>query len=898
MSLEHVVGSKGRSSSGEDKVGAVSEITYSTTPSFPNGVTLMHECSDPIADICFVHGLTGDRDSTWTADGQSEPWPKELLSPRLSRVRILTYGYDAYAERKSAAGSNRLVDHARNLLNDLTTDRSFYNALFRPLIFVTHSLGGIVCKEAILLSQNSPKPHIRGIFSCTRGIIFMGTPHNGTWMTDWAKIPASALGLVQSTKSLLNILETDSQVLEFIQVSFWLMIRELREAGRCLEVTCFFEELPLPMVGKVVSKASATLKGYNLIGIHANHRDMVKFSSSEDTGFKRLLIELIRWQSYIRYPVASQLARSMGEGYVSLATYTSFSRSSSKVMELNFKEHPLAFSGRSCTSSKTMSPTPDEKWHWDLHEPQRFFQSSLWKVWADALDECDADHTYNRERMERRVETLSCNLAEAVPSSNPQIVQFICQFVQDFFVQKGQSTLDSSLKPTNWVIRIPLCQLSRTCLRYLAAEEIAGLTTRDRRCLMSTLPLLHYPTTSWVAHVKQSEARDMPHHDLLNYFAWPSKALVQPWVRVYGITESRPVDCPKGSTMVHIMSRYRLIEQLSVILQNIDQVGMDINARDEHGRTPLLLAAEIGQERVVEMLLNTGKVDVNARDEHGRTPLIWAAKNGCETVVKLLLSTDEVDVNARDNYGRGPLFSAAENGHETVVKVLLNTGDIDVGAKNEYGGTPLLLAVENGHAPVVMMLLNTEEVDVDAKDKFPHTPLSLAAESGHELVVKMLLDMGKVNVDARDEQGRTPLSDESVFSAQADNGRAPGTELSCHEHHFLGERQRLQVPRLQGGLKTSRTTVHGADLVELEEVEQVTLRTEELHLDGDLEFHSFEDDTIRPGEDIFADDQIPAHNSFMADPAHRYWTWSAKDGNWWHKDKETNTIIWTPLDFD
>ena len=194
--------------------------------SFPDGVEVLHDCPNATVDICFVHGLTGNRDSAWTAHRQSTPWPKTLLPPKLTRARILTYGYDAYIVRKSGASSNRLIDHATNLLNDLTTDRTSRDASSRPLIFVTHSLGGLVCKEAILLSRNNPEPHLRGIFDCTKGIVFMGTPHKGSWMADWAKIPASALGLVKSTnKLLLEILETDDQFLESIQVRFWSMIR-------------------------------------------------------------------------------------------------------------------------------------------------------------------------------------------------------------------------------------------------------------------------------------------------------------------------------------------------------------------------------------------------------------------------------------------------------------------------------------------------------------------------------------------------------------------------------------------------------------------------------------------------------------------------------------------------
>jgi hypothetical protein len=176
-----------------------------------------HDYPDATVDIYFVHGLTGNRDSTWTAHKQSTPWPKTLLPPELPRARLLTYGYDAYVVRKLVASTNRLIDHAANLLNDLINDRVLCNASSRRHIFVVHSLGGLVCKEAILLSRNNPEPHLRGIFDCVVGIIFINTPHKGSWMADWADIPASALGLVKSTnKSLLTILETDNQLLKSI----------------------------------------------------------------------------------------------------------------------------------------------------------------------------------------------------------------------------------------------------------------------------------------------------------------------------------------------------------------------------------------------------------------------------------------------------------------------------------------------------------------------------------------------------------------------------------------------------------------------------------------------------------------------------------------------------------
>lgn len=219
---------------------------------FPEGIIELHPCDDAVVDICFVHGLTGDREETWTAKGHEKSWPQLLLPTRLKRARILAWGYDAYVVRRRVASSNRLVDHATNLVNDLTTDRSVHDASTRSLIFVAHSLGGLVCKKAIHISKDNPEPHLRAIFQYTKAIAFMGTPHTGSWMADWAKIPASMLGVVKSVNTpLLSVLQTEDQQLESIQIDFLSMIRDLRDNHhRRVEVTCFFEELGMPTVGE------------------------------------------------------------------------------------------------------------------------------------------------------------------------------------------------------------------------------------------------------------------------------------------------------------------------------------------------------------------------------------------------------------------------------------------------------------------------------------------------------------------------------------------------------------------------------------------------------------------------------------------------------------------------
>ena len=87
--------------------------------------------------------------------------------------------------------------------------------------------------------------------------------------------------------------------------------------------------------------------------------------------------------------------------------------------------------------------------------------------------------------------------------------------------------------------------------------------------------------------------------------------------------------------------------------------GVDINAKDEYGRTALMWATTFNEINIVKLLIDFG-VDVNVSDKHGYTALMLAAFYGFTDIVALLLEHG-ADVNKENKYGKTALSLVMDN---------------------------------------------------------------------------------------------------------------------------------------------------------------------------------------------------------------------------------------------
>lgn len=83
-------------------------------------------------------------------------WPEDLLPLAFPNCRILTFGYDSTVSNffTGTANQNGISEHGNDLLKRLEAERRDENSIKRKIIFIVHSLGGLVLKEVSLSSSN------------------------------------------------------------------------------------------------------------------------------------------------------------------------------------------------------------------------------------------------------------------------------------------------------------------------------------------------------------------------------------------------------------------------------------------------------------------------------------------------------------------------------------------------------------------------------------------------------------------------------------------------------------------------------------------------------------------------------------------------------------------------
>ncbi|KAJ5716197.1 hypothetical protein N7493_008108 [Penicillium malachiteum] len=282
----------------------------------PSGLTAVYTPRNPTVDIVFVHGLNGHPYDTWTSQSGCF-WPVELLVDALGPLqpRILTYGYKLSVEIfTDGAPRDSFLAHGETLVGHLSANRNLRDCADRPIIFVCHSLGGLVVKSALIHShgtfQHQKLGHLYSVYLSTFKILFLGTPHDRSGNVKWGSLLRNICTAVLPEKFLkaspqvVTALCTNNERLQRINSQF-------EDIMSVFKIYFFYENRltdPQGALDVAVDETSAApyIPGAKRSGIDADHAYMCKFEGRNDPCYEMVAEAILQYSSQAPTVIANR----------------------------------------------------------------------------------------------------------------------------------------------------------------------------------------------------------------------------------------------------------------------------------------------------------------------------------------------------------------------------------------------------------------------------------------------------------------------------------------------------------------------------------------------------------------------------------------------------------------
>ncbi|KAK3349003.1 Alpha/Beta hydrolase protein [Lasiosphaeria hispida] len=236
-----------------------------------------------IFSLVLIHGLNGSPIETWTHKKSKVCWPRDLLPKQQPLTRVLSFGYSADIFKNTSVAGIRM--NSRSLLSALFDKREDIEDQNRPIVFLAHSLGGLVAKQALRFANNEHR--FSPLAAATRGLIFYGTPHTGSDKERWQTVakafaPLVPIGGRGEMSPLVDALLRNSKDICDISEDFIFLSRNYALIN-------FYEAHVFPGTSKpIVEQMDATMRldHETALPINSDHMNICRFKDSEDAGFQ------------------------------------------------------------------------------------------------------------------------------------------------------------------------------------------------------------------------------------------------------------------------------------------------------------------------------------------------------------------------------------------------------------------------------------------------------------------------------------------------------------------------------------------------------------------------------------------------------------------------------------
>lgn len=260
-----------------------------------------NELSNWGVDVVFIHGLLGGVFYSWrqldpknergwgtnelvSTEDYSYCWPRDWLSSFGDHIRVLGVDFDTYLSQwgnicPTESFKSNLQDRSLDIFQKLKAS----GVGKRPVIFVGHSMGGLIVKKMLTTAQQSPLDEDREFAENTKGVVFYGTPHNGSQI---AKLNSASKFLFFPTVEVQD-LEADSPRLAELHQSFLDFART-----STINIVSFGETISTPYLGidlTFVPPESSNPGVGKHYSVPANHMNVCKPSGRDSMLYRKLV---------------------------------------------------------------------------------------------------------------------------------------------------------------------------------------------------------------------------------------------------------------------------------------------------------------------------------------------------------------------------------------------------------------------------------------------------------------------------------------------------------------------------------------------------------------------------------------------------------------------------------
>ncbi len=242
--------------------------------------------------------------------------------------------------------------------------------------------------------------------------------------------------------------------------------------------------------------------------------------------------------------------------------------------------------------------------------------------------------------------------------------------------------------------------------------------------------------------------------------------------------------------------------------------------------SPLLLACQSGDARLISMLLAHPDIDLNFKGPKGITPFLMALQLKHENVAMTLLEhkkANEETWKAKTTEGYNALHLATQHNNPAIVKLLLaKMRDVDINISAPKLLHPISLACANESYGALEELLRSDKVVFPSKTK--DHPLHFACEKQSLETLRLLLQSKKFDVNARSKDGFTPvqiacdLGNEDLVKVLLDY---PETEDTLSAQGFCS----LYIAASRGHTNIVRLLLNHPKIVEINIQDSVNFKT-------------------------------------------------------------------------